>query len=659
MPTKNAMPQHQEPGVLRRLAHDRTGNTYLIVAGALLPLLAMVGGGVDMGRAYMVQSRLQQACDAGVLAARKRLGTESIASGEIPSETSKIGERMFQANFRDAAYGTTAREFEMTLESDFSISGVAQARMPLTLMGLFGHKHFDVATKCTAQLNFRNTDVMMVLDTTGSMAMSNPGDSDSRIQVLRDVIVSFNEQLTASAQAGTRIRLGFLPYSTNVNVGHLLKDEWVTNEWGYSSRRLLNLGRTTSRSSVSASSPVSGLMHDTLAQTYPALGSAGSYYCNPAPASTVSSSVELVAETSEEVTGPPAGTKTVQTYERTRNGASYQVSLDGSTCNVIKTNFDNFVDTYDYITQPTYSNDAVWLYDWLYKDTSNWRAETEGCIEERQTYEIDDYDNVDLSRALDLNLDMVPTEDPASARVSVTENLSAESQTNIFREEVLPNSAATKWRPMYPNLIYGRALKWDGSGGFQKRQSITFDDYMSPATLYTTACPPAARKLSTITPDELKNYLNTLVPNGSTYHDTGMIWGGRMISPTGLFAAENADVSTSSPTNRNLIFLTDGETAPLDVSYSAYGFEPVDQRRWSLSSPYSLAETIEKRFSFACNEVKKRGVTVWVIGFGIDLNSTMKGCAGEGKYFEAADAAELNSAFGQIAKSTTDLRITN
>ena len=39
-------------------------------AFSLIPILAMIGGGIDMGRGYLSQSRLQQACDAGVLAGR-------------------------------------------------------------------------------------------------------------------------------------------------------------------------------------------------------------------------------------------------------------------------------------------------------------------------------------------------------------------------------------------------------------------------------------------------------------------------------------------------------------------------------------------------------------------------------------------------------------
>ena len=55
-------------GGLSRLARDRSGNTLAMVAAAIAPILAMVGSGIDMGRSYLSETRLQQACDAGVLA---------------------------------------------------------------------------------------------------------------------------------------------------------------------------------------------------------------------------------------------------------------------------------------------------------------------------------------------------------------------------------------------------------------------------------------------------------------------------------------------------------------------------------------------------------------------------------------------------------------
>lgn len=56
--------------------------------------------------------------------------------------------------------------------------------------------------------------------------------------------------------------------------------------------------------------------------------------------------------------------------------------------------------------------------------------------------------------------------------------------------------------------------------------------------------------------------------------------------------------------------------------------------------------------------MKKRNITVWVIGFGTELTDVMRQCAGEGRYFEAADAAELNASFATIADSISDLRVT-
>ena len=78
-------------GVLSRLAANRAGNTLPIVAAALAPLLALVGGGVDLGRSYLSEARLQQACDAGVLAARKELGSSNVPDGVLPAAVDTIG----------------------------------------------------------------------------------------------------------------------------------------------------------------------------------------------------------------------------------------------------------------------------------------------------------------------------------------------------------------------------------------------------------------------------------------------------------------------------------------------------------------------------------------------------------------------------------------
>jgi hypothetical protein len=601
-----------------------------MIAAAIAPLMAMVGGGIDMGRAYVAQARLQQACDAGVLSARKRLGSEAAVTGDIPESTGEIGQRFFNVNFRDGSYGSTERRFDMTLEDDYAISGAASVKVPTTIMRIFGFAQMPINVSCEAQINFNNTDVMMVLDVTGSMAQTNPGDSLSKIDTLKQTVKGFYLQLQAAALAGTRIRYGFVPYSTNVNVGGLLDDDWVVDNWNYQSRQLTkSLATLITFTRYTSSSYVSGTITTAPDSSYAAsFSSTKGYYCPTKPGNTVSTSTASSSKT-ELVTTPLPGTRTTVTYVRTSNGASYGVSLKDKTCQVSKTTYIDYKDTYAKITEPAIGSDSQWEYRQYPFDVSNWRTESNGCIEERGTYEIADYDNVDLSKALDLDIDRVP----------------------------VAGQAATQWRPMYPGLVYARALEWSGSGSFTSNTVDTDKEFVSPQGLGTAACPPPAMKLTELDSEEIDAYLATLKANGSTYHDIGMIWGGRLISPSGLFADENGDVSASAPTNRNLIFLTDGETAPSDLSYSSYGIEPIDKRRWSPGSALSLTQHVERRFAFACDEVKKRNITVWVIGFGTSLNPIMKDCAGPGHFFEAADAAELNATFAAIAKNMSRLRI--
>ena len=634
-------------GFMRRLARDTSGNTLALIAAAIFPLMGMVGGGIDMGRAYLASSRLQQACDAGVLAARKQLGTEAAVDGNIPESVAFIGHRFFNVNFREGTYGTEDRDFQMTLESNFAISGAATAEVPTSIMRVFGFESVPLAVTCEAELSVANIDVMMVLDVTGSMRHTNDGDTQSRMDSLKAVIRRFHAQLESAKAVGSRVRYGFVPYATNVNVGHLLEDSWMVDQWTYQSREVASTTQNTvSRTSdinwayvsgtqvgwvdessypatYHAGSPPSGAATD----TSPA-GTSGYYTCDtPTPASTYSQVNNLLGTSSTTVTDPD-GTRTVENMERIENGTSYYTFLSDTTCTVRSLTYNDYRNTFDRVTEPVYVGSTEYTYKPLSFDVTNWRAETAGCIEERATYPINDYASVDLTRALDLDIDLVPN----------------------------PGDPDTQWRPRYPEKIYARQFMNSGFGSFSIPEVTTTDNYADTGNWWFSHCPAQARKLAEMTSEELDTYLTTLQPYGATYHDIGMIWGGRLISPTGLFASENQDVP-GAPSGRHMIFLTDGQTEPYDLAYGAYGVEGLDVRRWAPGGAVSLADTVEARFGVACEEVKKRNVSVWVIAFGTSLNQSMLDCAGDGRYFEAGNAADLNSAFSSIARSIGDLRV--
>ncbi len=533
-------------GCLRRFARDTRGNTFMIAAAAMVPMLAMIGSGIDMSRGYLARTRLQEACDAGVLATRKKIGSTVITNNVIPTDAAAAGNRFFNLNFQDGAYGTTNRTFTMTLLSNYTINGTATATVPTSVMKLFTIDNLPITVNCSAQFNYSNSDIMMVLDTTGSMNDTNPGDTSSKISVLRQVVKDFYTSVEATKGQGTRIRYGFVPYSTNVNVGFLLKSGWMVDQNTYETRSAVGSGYYANWRYASRSINVSGLKSSNPDTLYPG------------------------GTITERIAGTPSSPlNTTLTYN--------------------------------------------------------------GCIEERATYVIDDYNNVDLTRARDLDIDAVP----------------------------VSNNPDTQWRPLFPELAYLRGITNWGNylyGSWSPGSVDYSDDYTNASALGFAACPAKARKLAEMTATDVNTYVNSLVTAGSTYHDIGMIWGGRLISPTGLFAAENAEIN-GRPTTRHLIFLTDGETSPLEYSYDSYGVEPLSQKRWNSGSKYTLTQTVENRFTVACNQVKNKNVTVWTIGFGTAVTDLMKNCAGPGHWFQASNSKQLADAFAAIAASIGDLRI--
>ncbi|MDP3782596.1 MAG: pilus assembly protein, partial [Sphingopyxis sp.] len=174
-----------------RLLRDKRGNAMFLTAAAALPVIGLVGSGVDIGRAYMAQLRLQQACDAGVLAGRR-----AMAGSTYSTAAQAEADKMFDYNYADGAYGSTEVTFTSVAQGASSVSGTATATLPTALMQIFDFDEFDLAVSCAAKLEISNADVMMVLDVTGSMAQTNVGDTINRISALKDATMDFFDTLT-------------------------------------------------------------------------------------------------------------------------------------------------------------------------------------------------------------------------------------------------------------------------------------------------------------------------------------------------------------------------------------------------------------------------------------------------------------------------------
>ena len=247
MNAKHGNPIQRPTTFLGRLRTDVRGNTLVIVAFAMMPLLAMVGSGLDMARAYVARDRLQQACDAGSLAARRMLSGATLTSA-VETEAKNY----FNFNFPSGSFDTAAFAPVVTVPAVGTVRITAATAVPTTIMKMFGFDTLPISTSCTATQDFVGTDIVLVLDMSGSMncPTSKPDDAcnekeekGSKMQALRDASESLYDTLESAQDQlhdnNLRLRYGFVPYNATVNVGKLVyaKDpSFIRNSAPYQSR---------------------------------------------------------------------------------------------------------------------------------------------------------------------------------------------------------------------------------------------------------------------------------------------------------------------------------------------------------------------------------------------------------------------------------------
>jgi hypothetical protein len=138
-----------------------------------------------------------------------------------------------------------------------------------------------------------------------------------------------------------------------------------------------------------------------------------------------------------------------------------------------------------------------------------------------------------------------------------------------------------------------------------------------------------------------------------------MVWGVRLLSPTGLFADENAVAPNERPISRHIIFMTDGDMAPNMGNLSFQGYEYLMRRVGGSidTSDSQLTDRHNNRFLQLCAAAKARNITIWVIGFGTALNTQLTTCSTPGKAYQTASAAQLKTIFASIAGQISRLRL--
>ena len=137
----------EHDGVLQQLRQSEAGNVFPLTAAAIFVLAGLVGGGVDASRAYLVENKLQNACDAGVLAGRKNVRGEGFNAEAVAAAKSYFNVNMTGISDIDIpAFVPTSSDNGNTIEA------VVSTKVDTTLMRVFGIDNIPIKVSCTASL---------------------------------------------------------------------------------------------------------------------------------------------------------------------------------------------------------------------------------------------------------------------------------------------------------------------------------------------------------------------------------------------------------------------------------------------------------------------------------------------------------------------------
>lgn len=684
-------------GFLARLRSDQSGNIVAMTAASVLPMIAVVGGAVDMSRIYMTKARLQAACDAGTLAGRKAMTTTTYTTA-----AKARADAMFNFNFVPAEYEATGTTFLTSASAQGALTGTASTTLPTVLMKIFGKTTTSLSVTCGADLQVPNIDIVMVLDVTGSMDETINGTK--KIDSLRASVKSFYTTIKNLLPTGStsQIRYGFVPYSQAVNGSGLFK---VSPD---ASKGELPLSHIVDASSV----PTRVANFNTAAAGgNPTVSSTDTdyetFYRNAGANSSIISSTSAAPSS-------PSGTPmsyndctgnadNSQGYARnkyfsidggTNSGTQYNPNPSGSPIYLAGGNYSSSVPTSYPYQKITYSlasdhsgqtsngtNDATFrictrrrvietitggttgykFTNWTYKNVNF------NVSQFKQGTAINYVSNIDSNYTVSTagSYDMVQlrqlTNQSGLTAASTTWNGCLEERETTSATNFVPIPAAAKdlnyidggtddtlrWRPVLQSLAWVRdapAEETTTNGKYQPGHS----------------CPVAAmRNLQVMTQAQVDAYADTLAPNGYTYLDVGLVWGLRLISSQGIFAARNAVGANGGQIQRYVIFMTDGAPVSQGDTYSAYGLEQVDKRLTG-NTGVSAATLHSRRFQALCDTQTGSGaVNLFVVGFGPDVTANLKDCVGGDteRYFAASNSTSLTAAFNNIANQIADLRL--
>jgi Flp pilus assembly protein TadG len=192
--------------LVKRMLADRRGSVGIIFGLSFLPMLGMVGAAVDYTRAVQTRARLQTAIDSAVLAAA-RDGAQL-----TDAQLSARAKAFVDANLAGNSAPYTLDNLAVT-RAGKTIYLSGKATIATSILPVVGINSISVTGNAQSTWGTTKIELALVLDNTGSMG------SSGKMPALKTAAKSLIDILNAAATSDSNIKIGIVPFDTNVRIG--------------------------------------------------------------------------------------------------------------------------------------------------------------------------------------------------------------------------------------------------------------------------------------------------------------------------------------------------------------------------------------------------------------------------------------------------------
>ncbi len=192
----------------------RSGATAILFGLVAIPVMALAGAAIDFGRAALVRTELAHALDAALLAAKQK---EMSSENDVDLESVISAYMAAQYDTQLSAHIQGPPVVRHAAHPDGRLTGSVRAQVPTTFLKLVNINTIPVEVSAEVQAGGKSVEVVLVLDTTGSM-------KGSKMATLKDAAIDLVEALMPSA-ISPNTKIGLVPFSKYVNIGLANRNE--------------------------------------------------------------------------------------------------------------------------------------------------------------------------------------------------------------------------------------------------------------------------------------------------------------------------------------------------------------------------------------------------------------------------------------------------